>query len=509
MSPNKRIFLNIVATYGRSLFAAAVGIFSSRWIFLAFGEVDFGLFAVVGSIIAFITFFNGVLGSSITRFYAYAIGEARKMDDESGRRHVCEWFNTALSVHTVVPLVLMLIGYPIGIYAIYHWLQIPPERVAACVWVFRISLVTAFAGMVSIPFVSLYTAYQDIVELSLYGVVNSVLVFMTSYWLMSVESDRLVVYALAMMLIHAGIPIIQVVRAFCKYRVCRIDFSAWWNGMRNKKLFSFAGWQFFGNCGAMMRAQACTMLTNVYFGPRLNAAYGISNTVLGQTGSLTNALIGAFTPAITSEEGAGDRCRMISYAWRSSRYGTYLLLLFLTPLSLEINEVLRLWLRNPPEWTSVLCLVAFIETVFNKMTVGQQLAIAAQGRIALYQATLGTIMIAAFPLAWVFILLGCGPVSVVVSLVATTTACSIGRIWFGWHQLGMRPVDWLREVALPLATVSFCAFAAGSTIRFLMAPSFLRVCATFMFSVGAIMVAGWFVVLGQAERDKIRIRMKL
>ena len=321
MTPNRRIFLNIIATYGRSLFAAALGIFSSRWIFLALGEVDFGLFAVVGSVIAFITFFNGVLGSSVTRFYAYAIGEARKMDDDSGRKHVCKWFNTALSVHTIVPLVLTIIGYPIGVYAICHWLQIPPDRVSACIWVFRISLTTAFVSMVSIPFISLYTAYQDIAELSLYGILSSVLVFVSAYLLMGVVADRLVTYALIMMAIHVGVPIVQIVRAFCKYKACRVDFSSWWNGGRNLKLFSFAGWQFFGNCGAMMRAQACTMLTNAYFGPRLNAAYGISNTVLGQTGTLSNALIGAFTPAITSEEGAGDRRRMISYAWRSARYG--------------------------------------------------------------------------------------------------------------------------------------------------------------------------------------------
>ena len=507
MTTHRRIALNVAATYGRSLFAAAVGMFSSRWIFLALGEVDYGLFAVVGSVIAFITFFNGVLGSSVTRFYAYAIGEARKMDDGNGQRHVREWFNTALSVHTAVPLVLTLIGYPIGVYAICHWLQIPPNRVSACIWVFRISLVTAFVSMISIPFISLYTAYQDIAELSLYGVLNSALVFVSAYVLMSVESDRLVVYALIMMAIHVGIPLVQIARAFYKYKICRIDFKAWRNGARNRMLFSFAGWQFFGNCGAMMRAQACTMLTNVYFGPRLNAAYGISNTVLGQTGALTNALIGAFTPAITSEEGAGDRNRMISYAWRASRYGTCLLLLFLIPLSLEIHEVLRLWLKTPPSWTATLCLVAFMETVLNKMTVGQQLAIAAQGRIARYQATLGTIMIAAFPLAWILIICGCGPASVVLALVATTTACSLGRIWFGWRQLEMHPVDWMKEVLWPIAAVSACAFAAGGVVRFTMETSFLRICATSLMSFCAMVVSGWFVVLGQSERKRILGRL--
>ena len=48
MSPNKRIFLNIVATYGRSLFALACGLFSARWVLEALGQEDFGLYEVNG-----------------------------------------------------------------------------------------------------------------------------------------------------------------------------------------------------------------------------------------------------------------------------------------------------------------------------------------------------------------------------------------------------------------------------------------------------------------------------
>ena len=38
MSPNKRIFLNIVDTYGRSLFALACGLFSARWVLGSMGS---------------------------------------------------------------------------------------------------------------------------------------------------------------------------------------------------------------------------------------------------------------------------------------------------------------------------------------------------------------------------------------------------------------------------------------------------------------------------------------
>jgi len=37
MSPNKRIFLNIVATYGRSLYALVIGLFCGRWTLMADG----------------------------------------------------------------------------------------------------------------------------------------------------------------------------------------------------------------------------------------------------------------------------------------------------------------------------------------------------------------------------------------------------------------------------------------------------------------------------------------
>lgn len=47
MTANRRIFLNIVATYGRSLYALVVGLFSSRWVLMSLGQTDFGLYGIV------------------------------------------------------------------------------------------------------------------------------------------------------------------------------------------------------------------------------------------------------------------------------------------------------------------------------------------------------------------------------------------------------------------------------------------------------------------------------
>ena len=48
MSPNRRIFLNSVATYGRSLYALVIGVFCGRWTLAVMGESDFGLDGGVG-----------------------------------------------------------------------------------------------------------------------------------------------------------------------------------------------------------------------------------------------------------------------------------------------------------------------------------------------------------------------------------------------------------------------------------------------------------------------------
>lgn len=78
MSQNRRIFLNIAATYGRSLYALMCGLFISRWVLAVLGKTDFDLYGVVGGMMVFIAFPNTLLNVATRRFYAYAEGLAQK-----------------------------------------------------------------------------------------------------------------------------------------------------------------------------------------------------------------------------------------------------------------------------------------------------------------------------------------------------------------------------------------------------------------------------------------------
>ena len=138
MSPNRRIVLNVAATYARSLYAMVLGLFTARWALQALGRTDYGLMGLVGGLSGFVTFFNGLMASAVGRFYAVSVGKAsRNKEAEVGIEECRMWFNTALTIHTVLPFALVLVGYPIGAWAVRHFLTIPVDRIDDCILVWR------------------------------------------------------------------------------------------------------------------------------------------------------------------------------------------------------------------------------------------------------------------------------------------------------------------------------------------------------------------------------------
>ena len=65
---NKRIAKNTILLYGRMLFLLFVGLYTSRVVLAALGVDDFGIYNVVGGIVAMFTMVSGALASAISRF---------------------------------------------------------------------------------------------------------------------------------------------------------------------------------------------------------------------------------------------------------------------------------------------------------------------------------------------------------------------------------------------------------------------------------------------------------
>ena len=499
MTASQRIAINTLATYGRTILGIALGLFSGRWVYQALGEIDYGLMGVVGAAIIFITFLNGITSSSCARFFAFSIGKGDA--NETNR-----WFNTALSVHTILPTFLLLAGYPAGIWVIKHFFNIPPERLGTALWVFRLSLVSAFTSMCFTPFFGMFIAKQRIYEMSIWGIVQTCCLFGLAYSLVWYKGDAWLLYSAGTVGISVMIGIGQVLRAHFIFPECRIHLSRWWNRSYIQKLFSFAGWQLFGGLGNLIRGSGTAILLNKYFPPSsfqgVNASYGIGGTVSGYTQTLASALLGAFTPEITASEGRGNREQMLLHANRASKFGTWLILLFAIPLLLEIDYVLALWLKKPPELAGMFCMLILTQFIIDRLTTGHMIAVSAVGKIAGYQVMIGGFLILTLPIAWLFLACGFSAISVGWAFIFTTTMQSVGRVVWAKYLVGLSPLKWVKEVFLPCFLICVAGGGIGKATQFLFAtPSFYRLVVVGMITFISSILLGWLVVLSHSEKN--------
>ena len=509
MSPTRRIILNILATYGRSLFALVLGLFSGRWLLISLGDTDYGLYGLVGGLTAFIAIFNSLLGGAIARFYALAVGETQKGNDQkAGLRNCQGWFSVALAIHTVIPCFLMIVGCPIGIWLIQNWLIIPSERILDCVWVWRFVCVSCFVGMINVPFSAMYVAKQYIVELTVYSVVQTIVNFSILAYMVSHPRDWLVVYAGLTCLIAVIPQIIICLRALHIFPECRFVLSECVSPTRIRKLLSYCMWQAFGTFSGIVRGQGIAILVNKYFGPKVNAAMALAGTVNQHSTSLVTAMQGAFTPAITTAFGAGDIKLAHALSYRACKFGLLLALLFVLPLSIELREVLRLWLKNPPPYTTGLCWCMLFILLVDKSTLGHMIAVNASGKIALYQVILGGFLILSLPIAWIGVLFGYGVYSIAVALALTMIACSIGRVLMARSRTGLSARYWFLKILWPIILVSVASGSVGLLPMCSMRPSFVRVIVTTICIEIFFLPLSWHFSLNVAERTFVSDRFR-
>ena len=502
MSPNRRIILNILATYGRTVIGVLCGIFSTRWVLMALGKEDFGLFGLVGSLVIFLSFFNIQFAGALSRFYAYAIGQAKVASNLELALEECrKWFSVGVAIHTIVPFVLIVIGYPIGAWAIHSGtVGVPEYRIDACIWLWRFVCISSLISMVNVPFSAMYTAKQHIAELTIYSLAQTIVRTMFIYFMTLRQGDWLVLYGLVTCLILIVPQMLICFRARIVFPECRfrLAYVLLWGYAR--KLTAYAGWQTFGGLGYLARHQFLTVVVNRFFGPKITASFSIGGTASGEAAALTGAMNTAFAPAITTACGEGDWDRMRKMAYRACKFGTLLTLIFAIPLGLEISEVLQLWLRDVPQWTDGICVIMLVVVVVEKLSIGHGICINASGHVARFQIWRGIACLTAIPFALGAALIFRHVYAVAFALLATTCIACLSDVWVARTQIGLSTRYWFSAILIPLGVITLITCGIGIVSRLFLAQSFWRLIVTTAVVVASIVPLSWFILLDLEEK---------
>ena len=228
----------------------------------------------------------------------------------------------------------------------------------------------------------------------------------------------------------------------------------------------------------------------------------------GHTQTLSNALMEALSPAVTTCEGSGNRYGTIALANRTGKFGAFLILLFAVPMVLEMKSLLVLWLGRIPDFVVPICVLALASAIVEKFTMGYQMAISATGKIALWQLTGGVLNILIFPATWLFAASGVGPISASIAFLLCPCCTFCTNLFFAKRILGADIKMYLLRVVLPVVAVVALSAGAGLTSLFMFAPEWWRVLITTFFCLVVMLPAAWFWVLSADERVFVRGKLR-
>lgn len=420
-SNNKRIAKNTVALYCRMFISMIVGLYTSRVILSTLGVEDYGIYSVVGGVVAMFGFLNATMSGATSRFITYELG----MNNKDRLKMT---FSSAVIIHIIIALVIFVLAETVGLWFLNAKLVIPAERMVAANWVYQFSVISTMIGIIQVPYNASIIANEKMAVYAYVEIINACLRLGVVYMLVIGSADKLILYGFFSAC--ASFLIALVYRTYCirKLDGCRFEFSL------NKEIFrpmlSFAGWDLLGNMGTIARTQGINVLLNVFFGAIVNAAAGIAIQVHGAIGSFALNIVTAVRPQIVKNYATGDREYMINLMFTSAKYLYLLLLLISLPIFIEMHFVLSVWLKVVPEYTVVFCrfmLIANFITTINTITMA---GVHATGDMRNTSIVNGALYISSVPLTYIAFKAGGPPYITYAIIIVLMLLIGINAFYF-------------------------------------------------------------------------------
>lgn len=394
---NKRIAKNTLLLYVRMLFMMAVSLYTSRVVLNTLGVEDYGIYNVVGGVVAMFGFINASMSSATQRFITFALGKG----DQENLQKV---FSTSLQIHFLIALIIVLLGETLGIWFLNEKMQIPDNRMDAAFWVYQCSIFSTVVMILSVPYNATIIAHEKMSAFAYISVLEVILKLLVVYFLLYIPGDNLIVYAILVL-------IVQLLVRFVYARYCKLHFDEIkklriFDKVLFKKMSSFAFWSFWGNLSFVLYTQGLNMLLNMFFGPIANAARGIAVQVQGAVNQFVSSFQIALNPQITKTYAKNDLASMHSLMFRGARFSFFLLFLLVLPILLETKFILTIWLKTVPDNTvifvQIMLLISLLRTQANYCNIANQ----ATGKVKKYQMVEGGILMLIVPFSYLSLNLG-------------------------------------------------------------------------------------------------------
>lgn len=396
----KRIVKNTFLLYVRMIVVMAVSFYTSRVVLNTLGVENYGIHNVVGGLVSMFSMISGSIGTSITRFLTYDLGKG-------DINKLSTTFSTSINIQIIFAVIILIIAEFVGVWFLNYKMNIPGTRMYAANWVFQFSLGSFCLGLISVPYYSLIVAYEKMGAFALFNILEAVFKLIIVLLITLSPFDKLIFYSFLLFCVSLLIRILY--GAYCKYHYPEITYHLICDKHTLKEMGKFTGWNYIGACAFILRNQGINLLLNLFFGVTVNAARGIASQIEAVVTQCAQNLALAFSPQITKSYAQGNKSYLQDLICFGAKYTFFMSLIIIIPLLYETPVVLKLWLKNVPEYAVIFTRYTLLLFLSDCMSNTLTDAILASGDIKKLQIMAGCVVLPVIPLTYLLFLYGYPP----------------------------------------------------------------------------------------------------
>lgn len=468
-----------------------VGIFTSRVIIDALGISDYGIYNVVGGFVSMFSILTGSLSVATSRFLTHALGTN---DFEKLNRT----FSTSINIHILLALFILVLSEVVGYWFLNNKLNIPIDRLDAANWVLQFSIISFVVNLINVPYTSSIISHERMgiyAYLSLFDVVIKLLIV---YSLYVTTNDRLIVYSFLYLITNVIVQIIYW--AYCKKQFDECKYKFTFDKSMLKEMSSFIGWAFWGNAIVILKDQGLTILINIFLGTLVNAAQGIANQVNSIVNRFVNNFMVAVNPQITKLYASGNTGEMNTLILRSTKLSAFLMLVLMTPIIVNIDCILTIWLVEVPAHTNNLISIILFYSLVDCFTGPLITGILASGKIKIYEIYLTIIYLLNFIVMYYLLVFNYGVESVYVSLVAFKAVILAIQLYLGKNIFSLSTQTYMKEFLRYISPILILSFILIFFLKDIYIHDFLYI--IYKSMIVEILLLGAILFLGVSNNER-------
>lgn len=422
----------------------AVSLYTSRVVLQVLGVEDYGIYNVTGGIITMFSFINTAMTSATQRYITFALGKGDFV-------RLQKVFSTSLQIHFLISIFIILLGETIGLWFLKNKLVIPESRTIAAMVVYQCSIIASVVSIMSVPYNSDIIAHEKMSAFAYISIFDVILKLIIAFLLIATPLDKLATYAI--LLLTEQISIRLIYSWYCNKHFKESKYHHIIDRDLLREMSKFAGWSFFGNFACVLYTQGLNMMLNIFFGPVVNAARGISVQVQGAIQLFAGNFQMAINPQITKNYACGNLTQMHNLMFRSARFSFYLLMYMTLPIILEVHFILKLWLKTVPDYTEIFVQLMLMIILLTPLSSPCTIANQATGKVKTYQMVVGGILMLILPISYIVLKMGAKVYAVFIVHFLIEVGAIIARMIMLRNIIHLPLVQYFKEIYRPIASV--------------------------------------------------------